>query len=391
MWPSNPADDTMFLVGTDEGLIYKCTTEYSSKYLETYPAHNTPIYNIAWNRYVPSIFITCAAEWMIKIWDHNSTWETSSNRLYLFYKLVLLGNHCSCSTWTPKWATWRGRRTRPQCLRPWRSTARSTCSTSTLTSTTPSALSPSSPGRRPAQPHLVQLPSPHHYRRWQQVNRIIPFKIDYESSIKREKFGNPEARIDRASTCAPMVTWSRVAAFRVLCTFCVLCTLISPWSMRILDLHMCDMLHVEWRYIEIEWFICHFRGSVHCLKLSPNLRRQTKDVKAALNNKEPKKALELEIKKLDNLLAMVRQPVDKSKTDGDDFPWNKLGIILKCCRFPASVWKKGWRVVILCERHLAMSIWGEERERKGRNLRNGELHFPEIEMVPISWLGIKFS
>ena len=65
----NPGDDTMFLVGTDEGLIYKCTTEYSSKYLETYHAHNTPIYNIAWNRYVPSIFLTCAAEWMIKIWD----------------------------------------------------------------------------------------------------------------------------------------------------------------------------------------------------------------------------------------------------------------------------------------------------------------------------------
>ena len=69
----NPNDDTMFLVGTDEGLIYKCTTEYSSRFLETYPAHNTPIYNIAWNPYVPSIFLTCAAEWMIKIWDHNST------------------------------------------------------------------------------------------------------------------------------------------------------------------------------------------------------------------------------------------------------------------------------------------------------------------------------
>ena len=69
----NPSDDTMFLVGTDEGMIYKCTTEYSSKYLETYAAHNTPIYNIAWNPYVPSVFLTCAAEWMIKIWDHTAT------------------------------------------------------------------------------------------------------------------------------------------------------------------------------------------------------------------------------------------------------------------------------------------------------------------------------
>ena len=28
----NPNDDSMFLVGTDEGLIYKCTTEYSSRF-----------------------------------------------------------------------------------------------------------------------------------------------------------------------------------------------------------------------------------------------------------------------------------------------------------------------------------------------------------------------
>ena len=69
----NPNDNSMFLVGTDEGFIYKCTTEYSSKYLETYPAHNTPIYNIAWNQYVPSVFLTCGAEWMVKIWDHNAT------------------------------------------------------------------------------------------------------------------------------------------------------------------------------------------------------------------------------------------------------------------------------------------------------------------------------
>ena len=66
-----PDDETIFLVGTDEGLVYKCTTEYSSTFLQTYRAHNTPICNIAWNTYVPSIFITCASEWFVKIWDHN--------------------------------------------------------------------------------------------------------------------------------------------------------------------------------------------------------------------------------------------------------------------------------------------------------------------------------
>lgn len=62
------------------------------------------------------------------------------------------------------------------------------------------------------------------------------------------------------------------------------------------------------------------RGHVHCLKLSPNLRRQTKDVRTAMINKEPKKALELEVRKLESLLAMVREPDDKvaKSRDADD-------------------------------------------------------------------------
>jgi hypothetical protein len=45
--------------------------------------------------------------------------------------------------------------------------------------------------------------------------------------------------------------------------------------------------------------------------LSPNLRKQTKDVKSALINKDPKKALVFETKKLEVLLAMVREPEEK--------------------------------------------------------------------------------
>ncbi|CAB4063118.1 DNAI1 [Lepeophtheirus salmonis] len=69
----NPEDDASFLVGTEEGLVYKCTTEYSSKFLMTYQAHNTPLSTIAWNKYVPSIFLTCAAEWMIKMFEQSSS------------------------------------------------------------------------------------------------------------------------------------------------------------------------------------------------------------------------------------------------------------------------------------------------------------------------------
>ena len=82
-----PDDDSTFLVGTDEGgiiftnyiimivnlimtgMVYLCTTQYSSRFLNTFTAHNTPVYNIQWNTFIPNIFITCASEWIIKIWD----------------------------------------------------------------------------------------------------------------------------------------------------------------------------------------------------------------------------------------------------------------------------------------------------------------------------------
>lgn len=60
------------------------------------------------------------------------------------------------------------------------------------------------------------------------------------------------------------------------------------------------------------------RGFVQCLKLSPNLRRQTKEVRAALISKDTKKALELETKKLETLLAMVREPEDKIVAEKED-------------------------------------------------------------------------
>ena len=48
------------------------------------------------------------------------------------------------------------------------------------------------------------------------------------------------------------------------------------------------------------------RGHIQSLKLSPNLRKQSREVRQALLNKDTKKAGELEIKKLDDLLAQVR-------------------------------------------------------------------------------------
>ncbi|XP_043249584.1 dynein intermediate chain 2, ciliary [Colletes gigas] len=68
----HPADQNVFLVGTEEGTIYKCNTAYSSVYMKTYnEAHNMPVYRIVFNKFNSSIFASCSGDWRIKIWEDN--------------------------------------------------------------------------------------------------------------------------------------------------------------------------------------------------------------------------------------------------------------------------------------------------------------------------------
>merc|ERR1712155_192100 len=67
------SNQDMFLVGTEEGSVILATQQYSSQYLMTYPAHATPIYSIQWNTFSPDLFITCAFEFIVKIWHKDST------------------------------------------------------------------------------------------------------------------------------------------------------------------------------------------------------------------------------------------------------------------------------------------------------------------------------
>jgi dynein intermediate chain 1 len=58
------------MVGTEEGMIYKCNTAYSSVYMQTYAeAHNMPVHRIVFNKFNSSIFASCSGDWRIKIWE----------------------------------------------------------------------------------------------------------------------------------------------------------------------------------------------------------------------------------------------------------------------------------------------------------------------------------
>ncbi|NXS62389.1 DNAI1 protein, partial [Brachypteracias leptosomus] len=62
--------DYLFLVGTEEGKIYKCSKRYSSQFLDVFEAHHMAVDTVSWNPYHLKVFISCSSDWTVKIWDH---------------------------------------------------------------------------------------------------------------------------------------------------------------------------------------------------------------------------------------------------------------------------------------------------------------------------------
>ena len=65
----NRQQDYLFIVGTEEGKIYKCSKSYNNQFLDTYDAHHMAVYATRWNSFHPKVFISCSADWTVKIWD----------------------------------------------------------------------------------------------------------------------------------------------------------------------------------------------------------------------------------------------------------------------------------------------------------------------------------
>lgn len=66
------AQDYVYLVGTEEGLIHRCSKAYSSEYLNTYDGHSMPVYAVKWNYIHTRMFLSASADWTVKLWDSTS-------------------------------------------------------------------------------------------------------------------------------------------------------------------------------------------------------------------------------------------------------------------------------------------------------------------------------
>lgn len=64
--------ENIFIVGTQEGLVRRCSKAYNAQYLDFYEGHSMAVYSVRWNNFHPDVFITCSADWTVKLWQKNS-------------------------------------------------------------------------------------------------------------------------------------------------------------------------------------------------------------------------------------------------------------------------------------------------------------------------------
>ena len=80
----NKQQDQIFLVCTEEGKVHKCSKSYTNQFLDTFDAHHMAVYSVCWNTFHPKIYLTCSADWTVKIWDHTCKYVTLSLSLSFF-------------------------------------------------------------------------------------------------------------------------------------------------------------------------------------------------------------------------------------------------------------------------------------------------------------------
>ncbi|KAJ3166366.1 WD repeat-containing protein 78 [Irineochytrium annulatum] len=64
----NPNDSNIYLVGTEDGHIHRCSCSYNEQYLSTQFGHTGAVYKVKWSPFSPGHYLTCSADWTVRMW-----------------------------------------------------------------------------------------------------------------------------------------------------------------------------------------------------------------------------------------------------------------------------------------------------------------------------------
>ncbi|XP_043555331.1 dynein axonemal intermediate chain 4 isoform X4 [Chiloscyllium plagiosum] len=68
----HPKEANIYLAGTEEGYIHKCSYSYNEQFLETYGVHKGPVYKVVWSPFSGDTFLSCSADWSIHVWSQET-------------------------------------------------------------------------------------------------------------------------------------------------------------------------------------------------------------------------------------------------------------------------------------------------------------------------------
>ncbi|XP_018366889.1 PREDICTED: WD repeat-containing protein 78 [Trachymyrmex cornetzi] len=69
----HPIVNNIYFVGSDEGCIYRCSTNYLRQHVDSFLAHDGPIYSFEFSPFCQKLFLTCGADWCIRVWAESLT------------------------------------------------------------------------------------------------------------------------------------------------------------------------------------------------------------------------------------------------------------------------------------------------------------------------------
>lgn len=92
-------DPSVYFVGTEDGLIHKCSVSYNEQYLQTYLGHTGPVYQLLVSPFCSDLFLSCSGDWNIKLWHQ------SEQREVLNFRSVDLAHAVHGISWCPSDAT----------------------------------------------------------------------------------------------------------------------------------------------------------------------------------------------------------------------------------------------------------------------------------------------
>jgi len=93
----NIRDPNYYLAGTEDGHIHKCSCSYSEQHLESFFGHSGPVYKLRWSPFAPNTFLSCSADWTIKLWD-----QENPNAIFTFSSTT---DYVADISWSPNNST----------------------------------------------------------------------------------------------------------------------------------------------------------------------------------------------------------------------------------------------------------------------------------------------